>query len=108
MIEESERCRTDRAERRLSSMARSVSWEVDDMRYRFFSIPAMMPDDMQDEMNRFCAAHRVISIEKQFVQDGERSYSALSVFVKSKIERIAQMAIHCVQPISQQMDRPIR
>jgi hypothetical protein len=49
------------------------------MRYRFFSIPAIMPDDMQEEMNRFCAAHRVISIEKQFVQDGERSYWALCV-----------------------------
>ena len=49
------------------------------MKYRFFSIPAMIPDDMQEEMNRFCAAHRVISIEKQFVQDGERSYCALCV-----------------------------
>jgi hypothetical protein len=28
-------------------MARSVSWKVDNMHYRFFSIPAMMPDDMQ-------------------------------------------------------------
>lgn len=49
------------------------------MKYRFFSIPAMMPDAMQDDMNRFCAAHRVISIEKQFVQDGERSYWAVCV-----------------------------
>jgi predicted DNA binding CopG/RHH family protein len=49
------------------------------MKYRFFSIPAMMPEDMQDDMNRFCTAHRVISIEKQFVQDGERSYWAVCV-----------------------------
>jgi superfamily II DNA helicase RecQ len=60
-------------------MARSVSQENDGMKYRFFSIPAMMPDDMQEEMNRFCAAHRLISIEKQFVQDGERSYWAVCV-----------------------------
>ena len=49
------------------------------MRYRFFSIPAMMPDDTQEDINRFCAEHRVISMEKQFVQDGERSYWALCV-----------------------------
>jgi superfamily II DNA helicase RecQ len=60
-------------------MARSFLWEIEDLKYRFFSIPAMMPDDVQEDMNRFCAAHRVISIEKQFVQDGERSYWALCV-----------------------------
>jgi superfamily II DNA helicase RecQ len=78
-MKESERRRTDGAERRRSGMARSALREVDDMKYRFFSIPALMPEDMQDEMNRFCAAHRVINIEKQFVQDGERSYWALCV-----------------------------
>ena len=54
------------------------------MKYRFFSIPAMMPDDVQDDMNRFCAEHRVISIEKQFVQDGERSYWAICVCYSEK------------------------
>jgi superfamily II DNA helicase RecQ len=42
-------------------------------------IPATMPDAAQEAVNRFCGAHRVVSVEKQFVQDGERSYWALCV-----------------------------
>jgi superfamily II DNA helicase RecQ len=49
------------------------------MKYRFFNIPTMIPDDAQEAVNRFCVAHRVVSVEKQFVQDAERSYWALCV-----------------------------
>jgi hypothetical protein len=49
------------------------------MKFRFWTIPAMMPDEAQEAVNRFCGTHRVISVEKQFVYDGERSYWALCV-----------------------------
>ena len=76
------------------------------MHYRFFSIPAMMPDDMPDDMNRFCAEHRVISIEKQFVQDGDRSSGpsacvmSRSMPVHYRLGRAASITGRCsVMPI---------
>ena len=49
------------------------------MKYRFFHIPATMPEVAQEELNRFCAEQQVVSLDKNFVQDGERSYWALCV-----------------------------
>ena len=40
------------------------------MKYRFFTIPANTPDTAQEELNRFCAEQRVVSVDKQFVQPG--------------------------------------
>lgn len=47
----------------------------------FFAIPALHPGDAQHEVNAFCAAHRVVSIERQFVAAGSGSYWALCVVV---------------------------
>ena len=49
------------------------------MKYRFFNIPATAPEVAQEELNRFCAEQQVVSLDKHFVQDGERSYWALCV-----------------------------
>lgn len=49
------------------------------MKYRFFTIPANAPDPAQEELNRFCAGQRVVSVDKQFVQDAERSYWAFCI-----------------------------
>ena len=49
------------------------------MKFRFFTIPATMPEEAQEAVNQFCAAHRVVSIERQFVYDAERSYWTLCV-----------------------------
>ena len=49
------------------------------MKYRFFSVPAAMPEEAQEDVNRFCAAHRVVSVDKQFVHNAERSYWALCI-----------------------------
>lgn len=49
------------------------------MKYRFFTIPAHAPDAAQEELNRFCAGQRLVSVDKQFVQDAERSYWAFCV-----------------------------
>jgi superfamily II DNA helicase RecQ len=51
------------------------------MTLHFFAIPALTPQPAQDEFNRFCLAHRVVSIERQFVGDGANAYWALCVTV---------------------------
>jgi hypothetical protein len=37
------------------------------MTLHFFAIPALTPQPAQDEFNRFCLAHQVVNIERQFV-----------------------------------------
>jgi superfamily II DNA helicase RecQ len=49
------------------------------MNYRFFSVSARYPNAIQDELNSFCNTHRIISIEKQFVSDGEHSFWAICI-----------------------------
>lgn len=46
-----------------------------------FSIPALLPEPSQTEFNQFCAAQRVLRIERQFVPDGPNAYWALCVEV---------------------------
>jgi superfamily II DNA helicase RecQ len=49
------------------------------MKFEFFSIPACSPEQGQQELNAFCSSHRIASIEKQFVANGEQSYWAICV-----------------------------
>jgi superfamily II DNA helicase RecQ len=49
------------------------------MKFEFFSIPACSPEQGQLELNSFCGSHRIASIEKQFVANGEQSYWAICV-----------------------------
>jgi hypothetical protein len=36
------------------------------MQHHFFAIPALRPEGARDEINTFCAAHRVVTVERQF------------------------------------------
>lgn len=47
----------------------------------FFAIPALHPEDAQPQLNAFCAAHRVVAVERQFVTAGLESFWALCVVV---------------------------
>ncbi len=47
----------------------------------FFTIPALDPLPAQEELNRFCAGQRVVSIDRQFVEAGINSYWSLCVCV---------------------------
>jgi superfamily II DNA helicase RecQ len=47
----------------------------------FFAIPALDSRSAQDDFNKFCSAHRVVAIDRQFVVDGCNSYWALCVKV---------------------------
>jgi hypothetical protein len=49
----------------------------------FFSVPVRDPGAAQDEFNQFCAAQRVVAIERQFVSAGLDSHWALCVQVAS-------------------------
>ena len=49
----------------------------------FFAIPALDPQLAQDELNRFCAAQRVVAIERQLVAAGLDAYWAVCVTVAS-------------------------
>jgi superfamily II DNA helicase RecQ len=49
------------------------------MKFEFFSVPACSPEQGQQELNAFCGRHRIVSIEKQFVLNGEQSYWAICV-----------------------------
>ena len=40
------------------------------MTLHFFAVPALSPQPAQDDFNRFCLAHRVVTIERQFAGDG--------------------------------------
>lgn len=49
------------------------------MKHQFFAIPAQNPAQAQEELNVFCASHRVLHVEKAFVPDGPRSFWSVCV-----------------------------
>ena len=49
------------------------------MKYRFFAIPVHASDAAQEELNRFCAKQRLVSVDKQFVQNAEQCYWAFCI-----------------------------
>ena len=51
------------------------------MAFYFFAIPALNPQLVQNELNRFCGAQRVMAVDRHFVAAGLDSYWALCVTV---------------------------
>jgi hypothetical protein len=49
------------------------------MKVRFFSVPAATPEAEAEALNSFLANHRVLTLEKQFVQQGAQSYWSICV-----------------------------
>jgi len=49
------------------------------MRLKFFTIPTMGPDEATEELTRFLANNRVLSLDRQFVDDGPASFWAVCV-----------------------------
>jgi superfamily II DNA helicase RecQ len=54
------------------------------MKYQFCSVPAWMPAEEEEAVNRFCAEHRVVSVDKHLIQDRERSYWAFCMYYLAK------------------------
>ena len=53
------------------------------MQLRFFTIPIYGGGDTADELNRFLAGHRILSIDRQLAQDGANSAWAVCVSFES-------------------------
>ena len=51
------------------------------MKLQFFTVPAKFSQETQHELNSFCAQHRVLNIDKQFVNLGNESYWSICVTV---------------------------
>jgi len=49
------------------------------MKHQFFAISALDPSEGQEALDSFCAAHRVIAVDKQLVADGPASFWSLCV-----------------------------
>ena len=49
------------------------------MQYRFFTIPIREPDEGMAELNRFLAGHRILAVDRQFVQDASNSAWAICI-----------------------------
>ncbi|MBL8470789.1 MAG: HRDC domain-containing protein [Rhodocyclaceae bacterium] len=49
------------------------------MRMQFFHVPALAPEAAQTALDAFCAQHRVVTLEKHFVVQGDASYWAVCV-----------------------------
>lgn len=49
------------------------------MKFQFFSIAAQMPEHEQEALNTFCAGHRVVAVEKNFVSHGTESFWSVCV-----------------------------
>ena len=49
------------------------------MQVQFFLVPIQGGDDAAEELNRFLGSHRIVSIDRQFVQDGPGSAWAFCV-----------------------------
>ncbi len=44
------------------------------MAYRVFTLPVHDPGAAETELNGFLASHRVLSVDRRFVEEGERSF----------------------------------
>jgi superfamily II DNA helicase RecQ len=49
------------------------------MAYRFFLVPTRCPEPAQAELNGFLRAHRILSVDRRWVDRGEDSFWALCV-----------------------------
>ncbi len=49
------------------------------MQLRFFTIPVHYGDEIAEELNRFLAGHRILAVDRSFVQDGANSAWSLCV-----------------------------
>jgi len=49
------------------------------VKYRFFQVPARDPGAEAEVLNRFLGQHRILSVERQLIADGQMSFWALAV-----------------------------
>ncbi len=65
------------------------------MKLQFFTIPAKWPEDAQQIINAFCSQHRVMTVEKHFVDVGENSYWSICVtYLDGNVQMQSGTATH--------------
>ena len=57
------------------------------MQLRFFTIPVHGGDEAEESLNRFLGGHRILAIDRSFVQDGANSAWSLCVSFEPAGER---------------------
>lgn len=62
------------------------------MKLAFFTIPVQAPQAASEQLNRFLASHSILSLERQFIQDGQNSLWAVCVSYQGDTEAAAGMA----------------
>ncbi len=40
------------------------------MKYQFFTVPVVSPQDEQEKLNLFCSQHRIVDVDKQIIMQG--------------------------------------
>ena len=58
---------------------RQITMVYTTMRLQFFSVSAQFPEASQQLLNTFCAQHRVLTVDKQFVDLGAESFWSICV-----------------------------
>jgi superfamily II DNA helicase RecQ len=54
------------------------------MPYRFFTVPVLSSEEAEAALNRFCAEHRIATVEKQFVANGDGSFWSICICYAEK------------------------
>ena len=49
------------------------------MKYKFFIVPVLHAENAEWELNNFCSSHRIASVEKHFIEKGDKSCWALCI-----------------------------
>jgi superfamily II DNA helicase RecQ len=64
------------------------------MSYRFFRIPQRAPEEFERDLNAFLRSHRVLSIDKRWVDLGQDSYWAFCVdYVETTASKSSSAAV---------------
>lgn len=53
------------------------------MKYKFYHISAIDPEQAEADLNQFCAQHHVLKTEREFVSDGINSFWSICVMYSS-------------------------
>jgi len=49
------------------------------MKFQFFTVSALAPEQGQERLNQFCGRHRVVAVEKQLITQGSNSFWSVCV-----------------------------
>jgi superfamily II DNA helicase RecQ len=71
------------------------------MQMAFYSIPARGDSGLQEDLNRFLRSHRVLTVHREFVGQGDNSFWALAV---EYLEGAAQSSTAPVRPGKERVD----